>query len=97
MDIDELVDVGNEANIFCLPTFVVYQKSEKKDELMGASTLELEAFLRKYAWNKRNKTLSFLFDLIRVACLLALNLKNNAYYNTYLFLLYKNNDSVGIW
>jgi hypothetical protein len=49
VDIDELVDVGNEANIFCLPTFVVYQKSEKKDELMGASTLELEAFLRKYA------------------------------------------------
>jgi len=49
VDIDELVELCNEANVFALPTFFVYQKGEKKDELMGASSLELDAFLQKYA------------------------------------------------
>ncbi|KAJ3238794.1 hypothetical protein HDU81_007183 [Chytriomyces hyalinus] len=48
VDVDEVPDAAEAAGISSMPTFQVYQESQKVDEMIGANPAKLRGLLEKY-------------------------------------------------
>ncbi|KAI8827823.1 Allergen Cop c 2 [Chytriomyces cf. hyalinus JEL632] len=48
VDVDEVPDAAEAAGISSMPTFQVYQDSQKVDEMIGANPAKLRGLLEKY-------------------------------------------------
>ncbi len=48
MDIDELEEITNAIGVSAIPSFYIYYEGELLDHLVGASSVSLEKFIKKY-------------------------------------------------
>ncbi|KAK1996273.1 thioredoxin [Colletotrichum falcatum] len=49
IDVDEVPDVSQELNIRAMPTFLLFQKGEKSQEIVGANPTALKQAIEKFA------------------------------------------------
>lgn len=49
VDVDEASDIAQKAGIRAMPTFQIFVKGEKVEEVVGASIAKLEEAIKKYA------------------------------------------------
>ena len=54
LDVDEVPDVAEKAEVRAMPTFQIYVKGQKVDEIVGADPSKLEIAIKKIADNSPN-------------------------------------------
>lgn len=51
VDVDELPEIAEEAEVSAMPTFQVWKDKQKAEEIVGASQQKLEDLLQRYKGN----------------------------------------------
>ncbi|KAJ3306579.1 Cytoplasmic thioredoxin isoenzyme 2 [Kappamyces sp. JEL0829] len=49
LDVDEVPEVAEKAEVRAMPTFQIYKNGQKVEEIVGADPAKLEAAIKKYA------------------------------------------------
>jgi thioredoxin 1 len=49
LDVDEVPDVAEKAEVRAMPTFQIYKNGVKVEEVVGANPAKLEQAIKKYA------------------------------------------------
>jgi thioredoxin 1 len=49
LDVDEVPEIAEKAEVRAMPTFQIYKNGQKVEEIVGADPAKLEAAIKKYA------------------------------------------------